>query len=108
MNKQQYQQGYRLTRLINQLSFYPDRTDRIGKKCIRDEMKAIGLNHIDTAWLQTNYMNGFDSCLITAYSEKIYGYNSEHTPVNNRKINNKLFFRRLQEIYRNSYQFRKG
>lgn len=108
MNKQQYTQGYRLTRLINQLSFYPDRTDRIGKKCIRAEMKALGLNHIDTAWLHTNYMSSFDKRLITAYSEKIYGYNPEHTPANNRRINNKLFFSRLQEIYKSHSKFRKG
>lgn len=96
MDKKKYTQAYRLSRMLHQCHLD---NDRKGKRAIREIMKQSGIDFLEQLWAERSRIDYNHQEFITAYPEKIYMYNPEHTPDRNKMLNRRLFERRLREIY---------
>lgn len=96
MNKAQYKQAYRLSRM-NWKAYLED--DKIGKRLIK---RAISqhFTHIEFLYAECSRIMSYEQ-FTTAYSEPIYSFNPEYTSKSHKIITERQFKRRLQEIYKN-------
>lgn len=98
MNKFQYQAAYRIARLLLQCNHYPDRSDRIGKKVLRQELKRITTDPLLWLWIPTNAIQKNYS-METAYHQRRRFYIPACSREWNREINVRIFKWLLKEVY---------
>lgn len=96
MNKTQYQNAYRLSRMIWK-AYLED--DKIGKKLIRRAIQ-YHFTHIEFLYAERSRIMSYDE-FVTASSEKIYRFNPEYTAKSWSQMVKRQFARRLKEIYQN-------
>lgn len=96
MNKTQYQQAYRLSRMLWN-AYLND--DKAGKKLIRRCVQQY-FTHIEFLYAERSRIMSYDE-FVTASSEKIYRFNPEYTMKSWSQMVRRQFERRLKEIYQN-------